>query len=116
MAQLAAVGSTTIYDRNGKVLYVAPKANGVNIYLPYNNISDLVKKATVSTEDRTFFSSSNIGLDWTSTARALLADVSSGGASQGGSTITQQLVKNLVLHNSQKALMRKINEAILRLV
>lgn len=113
VAQLAEVGSTTIYDRNGNVLYVAPKANGVNIYLPYNNISIWVKRATVSTEDRTFFDSSNIGLDWTSTIRALLADVGSGGASEGASTITQQLVKNLVLHNNQKKLMRKINEAIL---
>lgn len=113
VARLAEVGSTTIYDRNGKVLYVAPKANGVNIYLPYNQISDLVKKATVSTEDRTFFDATNIGIDWTSIARALLADVSAGGAAQGASTITQQLVKNLVLHDNQKALMRKIDEAIL---
>lgn len=105
--------STTFYDRNGKVLYIAPKANGINIYLNYNDISDLVKKATVSTEDRTFFDSSNIGIDWASTARAVLADVSKGGATQGGSTITQQLVKNLVLHDNQKALMRKVNEAIL---
>ncbi|HEX9036739.1 MAG TPA: transglycosylase domain-containing protein [Ktedonobacterales bacterium] len=114
VARLAEQGtSTTIYDRYGKVLYVAPKANGVNIYLKSQNISELVKKATVSTEDRTFFQSSNIGIDWASTARALLADVSKGGATQGGSTITQQLVKNLVLHDNQKALMRKINEAIL---
>ncbi len=113
VAQFAAIDSTTIYDRNGNVLYVAPKANGVNIYLNYNDISNLVKYATVSTEDRTFFDSSNIGIDWASTVRALLADLSKGGATQGGSTITQQLVKNLVLHDNQKALMRKINEAIL---
>jgi membrane peptidoglycan carboxypeptidase len=113
VAKLAKIDSTTIYDRNGQVLYVAPKANGVNIYLGYDEISNLIKYATVSTEDRTFFDTSNIGIDWTSTARALLADISKGGATQGGSTITQQLVKNLVLHDNQKALMRKINEAIL---
>ncbi|HEU0027579.1 MAG TPA: transglycosylase domain-containing protein [Ktedonobacterales bacterium] len=112
VARLAEVGSTTIYDRHGKVLYVAPKANGVNIYLKYDDISYLVDKATVSTEDRTFFDSSNIGIDVGGTLRAVLADVTKG-QSQGGSTITQQLVKNLVLHDNQKALVRKINEAIL---
>lgn len=118
-AQIAAVAAeanqpyTTFYDRNGNVIYTMPKAGDVNVYLPYNSLSDIVKHETVSTEDRTFFDSTNIGIDWTSTARALLADISSGGASQGGSTITQQLVKNLVIDNNQKSIIRKIDEGIL---
>ncbi|HEX8996320.1 MAG TPA: transglycosylase domain-containing protein [Ktedonobacterales bacterium] len=119
VASSAAVGSTTIYDRNGNVLYTVPKATGVNIYLSYGNgpdqgdISSKVINATVATEDHTFWDATNIGIDWTSIFRSLLVDASSGGAAQGGSTITQQLVKNLVLHDRTKAIQRKINEAIL---
>ncbi|HEX8981991.1 MAG TPA: transglycosylase domain-containing protein [Ktedonobacterales bacterium] len=115
VASSAEVGSTTIYDRNGAVLYTVPKSTGVNIYLDYQNqdFNQKVVDATVATEDHTFWDSTNIGIDWTSIFRALLANASSGSAAQGGSTITQQLVKNLVLHDTSKALQRKINEAIL---
>ena len=115
VASAAAVGSTTIYDRNGNILYTVPKSTGVNIYLSYknNDIGQKVIDATVATEDHTFWDATNIGIDWTSIFRSLLVDASSGSAAQGGSTITQQLVKNLVLHDTAKALQRKINEAIL---
>ncbi|HET9110269.1 MAG TPA: transglycosylase domain-containing protein, partial [Ktedonobacterales bacterium] len=115
VAASAAVGSTTIYDRNGNILYTVPKSTGVNIYLNYqnNDIGQKVIDATVATEDHTFWDSTNIGIDWTSIFRSLLVDASSGSTAQGGSTITQQLVKNLVLHDTAKALQRKINEAIL---
>ncbi|HEX8733669.1 MAG TPA: transglycosylase domain-containing protein, partial [Ktedonobacterales bacterium] len=115
VASSAELGSTTIYDRNGNVLYTVPKSTGVNIYLSYkqNDIGDNVMNATVATEDHTFWDATNIGIDWTSIFRSLLVDAGSGSASQGGSTITQQLVKNLVLHDTAKALQRKINEAIL---
>jgi membrane peptidoglycan carboxypeptidase len=115
VASSAAVGSTTIYDRNGSVLYTVPKSTGVNIYLDYNqhDIGDKVINATVATEDHTFWDAANIGIDWTSIFRSLLVDAGSGSATQGGSTITQQLVKNLVLHDTSKAIQRKINEAIL---
>lgn len=115
VASAAETGSTTIYDRNGNILYTVPKSTGVNIYLSYyqNDFSQKMMAATVATEDHTFWDSTNIGIDWTSIFRALLANASSGSAAQGGSTITQQLVKNLVLHDTSKALQRKINEAIL---
>ncbi len=115
VADSAALGSTTIYDRNGNILYTVPKSTGVNIYLRYDqgDIGTKVADATVATEDHTFWDSTNIGIDWTSIFRSLLADAGSGSASQGGSTITQQLVKNLVLHDTSKAIQRKINEAIL---
>jgi membrane peptidoglycan carboxypeptidase len=119
VASSAQLGSTTIYDRNGNILYTVPKSTGVNIYLSYGgggvngDISPDVVKATVDTEDHTFWDATNIGIDWTSIFRSLLVDAGSGSAAQGGSTITQQLVKNLVLHDTSKALQRKINEAIL---
>ena len=53
-------------------------------------------------------------MDFQGTARALLADVTHGGAAdQGGSTITQQLVKRLILHDPSKQVQRKLNEMIL---
>ena len=81
-------------------------------YNSLQDISPLVQWATIDTEDRTFYS--NPGLDIVGTLRALLADVHSGGAAtQGGSGITQQLVKIAVLYDASKALQRKINEAII---
>lgn len=106
--------STVIYDRNGQVIYRANAAHGgQNIYVPLNQISSTLQNATIAIEDHTFYSSSNIGIDFTSTLRALTIDINKSSAAQGGSTITQQLVKNAVLHDQSKALQRKINEAIL---
>ena len=106
--------STVIYDRNGQELYTKPRDTGINIYVPLSQISPLLAKATIDTEDHTFYSPSNVGIDFYGTIRAAVADLSHGGnAQQGGSTITQQLVKNLVLHDTSKAIQRKLNEAIL---
>jgi len=75
--------------------------------------SKWVHAATTAAEDRSFWT--NDGLDYTSIARAALADASAGGkAVQGASTITQQLVRNLYL-NDNKTLKRKITEACLSL-
>ncbi len=115
VASSAALGSTTIYDRNGNILYTVPKSTGVNIYLRYDqgDIGQKVSDATVATEDHTFWDSTNIGIDWSSILRSGLTDANSGSAAQGGSTITQQLVKRLVLNDPSKTVQRKINEAIL---
>ncbi len=105
--------NSTIYDRKGKVIAVV-KSNdsSYKFYNSLQDISPLVQWATIDTEDRTFYS--NPGLDIVGTLRALLADVHSGGAAtQGGSGITQQLVKIAVLDDASKALQRKINEAII---
>jgi membrane peptidoglycan carboxypeptidase len=104
--------STEIFDRNGQLLYALQRNTGFQFNVPYNLISPTVIEATVAVEDRTFFS--NAGFDLYGTARALYADLTHGGsAQQGGSTITQQLVKQLVLQNDDKNLSRKLDEAIL---
>ncbi len=106
--------STVIYDRNGQVIYRANGANGgQSIYVPLRQIGQTLQNATIAIEDHSFYSPSDIGINFTSTLRALTIDAGSGSAAQGGSTITQQLVKNAVLHDQSKALQRKINEAIL---
>jgi membrane peptidoglycan carboxypeptidase len=107
-----AAQSTQIFDRNGILLYAVQSQNGFQFNVPYSHISDLVKQATIDTEDRSFWS--NGGIDVARTLSALYTDLSHGGAAdQGASTITQQLVKTLVLHNSEKAVDRKLHEAIL---
>ena len=73
-------------------------------------ISPVMRKAIVDTEDRRFYE--NNGIDYIGILRALKSDVSSGGYAQGGSTIEQQLVRNLYL-TPQQSLSRKIDEACL---
>jgi len=67
--------------------------------------------ATVAVEDRRFYSHG--GVDYLAIARALLRDVSAGKVVQGGSTITQQLVRNLYIGGNQRTFARKVKEACL---
>jgi penicillin-binding protein 1A len=74
------------------------------------DIPAILKQAVVAAEDRRFYSHG--GFDIRGTMRALLADIRGGGVSQGGSTITQQLVKN-TLTGGERSISRKIREAVL---
>ena len=103
--------NSIIYDRNGNKIYQANNNSNYQIYVPLAQISEKLQAATIDTEDHSFYS--NNGIDLYGTLRAALADVQAGGAAQGGSTITQQLVKNIVLDDSSQNLQRKLNEAIL---
>jgi membrane peptidoglycan carboxypeptidase len=106
--------NTVIYDRNGQILYTVRSDSGYNYYVPLSQIGQTIQDATLDTEDHSFYSPTNIGVDFQGTLRALLADATHGGAAdQGGSTITQQLVKRLILHDPSKQVQRKLNEMIL---
>src|SRR6266480_1880644 len=72
-------------------------------------IPNLLKRATVAIEDEHFYEHG--GVDPTAILRALVADVKAGSAVQGGSTITQQLVRNLYIAHPQDNFKRKIEEA-----
>lgn len=72
-------------------------------------LPDALVQATLATEDRRFYS--HIGVDFIGTTRALVSNMR-GNALEGGSTITQQLAKNLFL-TSEQTITRKINEAFL---
>ena len=111
LASLRNKANSTIYDRNGTVIYQANSNGTYQTYVPLSGISERLQAATIDTEDHTFYS--NSGIDLYGTLRAALADVQAGGAAQGGSTITQQLVKNIVLDDSSQSFQRKLNEAIL---
>src|SRR6202040_2667107 len=71
---------------------------------------DHLIKATLATEDRRFYD--HFGIDIAGTARALVTNAQAGGVRQGGSSITQQLAKNLFLNN-ERTIERKVKEAFL---
>ncbi len=84
------------------------KANAV----PIDELPDHFVKAVLATEDRRFFE--HWGIDFLGLARALSTNARAGGVVQGGSTLTQQLAKNVFLSN-ERSLERKVNEAFLAL-
>ncbi|HHD92485.1 MAG TPA: penicillin-binding protein, partial [Candidatus Portnoybacteria bacterium] len=103
--------STRIYDRTGKVLLYEIYGNkGKSTYINSNQISDYLKKATVATEDAQFYS--HFGIDFRGILRAIYYDLIKHRIVQGGSTITQQFVKNYYL-SPKRTIVRKIKEAIL---
>lgn len=80
--------------------------------IPIDDMPDHLIKAVLATEDRRFFE--HIGIDFIGLLRALNENARAGGVVQGGSTLTQQLAKNLFLTN-ERSLERKIKEAFLAL-
>jgi membrane peptidoglycan carboxypeptidase len=101
--------STHIYDRTGEhLLYTLENERRELITL--GEIPATMQAATVSIEDKSFWT--NPGIDVGGILRALNANLAKGGISQGGSTITQQLIKQRLL-GDEPTLTRKIKEAIL---
>ncbi len=97
-----------IYDRNGKDLTSGAGIRYWTVKAP--QIPKVLKDAVVAVEDRRFYS--HHGVDVVGIFRALWVNLRKGGISQGGSTITQQLAKNLFL-TPQRTFKRKIQELIL---
>ncbi len=100
---------SVIYAANGSVMATL-RSSLYRQPVTLARISPILVKAVLDTEDHAFWDHG--GLDIEATARALLADVNAGAAVQGGSTIAQQLVKNIYL-TDQKTLSRKVREAVL---
>ncbi len=80
------------------------------VWVPLSEMPDYVWKAFIASEDRRFFD--HQGVDPLGIARALLVNLQGGKTSQGGSTITQQLVKNLLV-GKERSYRRKLREAVL---
>src|SRR5271166_6305345 len=80
--------------------------------IPFEDLPDYFVKAVIATEDRRFYS--HFGIDVIGTIRALTVNAKAEGVVQGGSSITQQLAKNLFLTN-ERSIERKIKEAYLAL-
>src|SRR5579872_2493875 len=102
--------STKIYDRTGKILLYDIFQNKKRTVIPFDSISPYIKQATLSIEDKNFYSHGGIVIS--SIIRSILVNLTSLSLSQGGSTITQQVVKNTLLTND-KSPIRKLKEWIL---
>lgn len=101
--------SSLVYGANGSLIGVLPAVEN-RTAVARNAISPWMPKATVAIEDRRFYRHG--GIDPLGILRAFVADVSAGHIVQGGSTITQELVRNLYLSH-EKTLQRKVVEACL---
>jgi penicillin-binding protein 1C len=109
--------TTKIYDRTGQVLLmeVIDPRRGDRTLLPLEQIPEDFRNATIALEDKTFYS--NPGIDPTGIVRAFLLNLQGKGV-QGGSSITVQLVKNILIPEEERyqiSYARKIKEAILAL-
>lgn len=104
--------STKIYDRTGEVLLYDIFQDQKRTIIPFDQISPYIKQATMAIEDQDFYTHN--GIKPTSFVRAILVNLTSLSYSQGGSTITQQVIKKTVL-SDDKTPTRKIKEWILAL-
>jgi penicillin-binding protein 1A len=102
-------GSTSkIYAADGHLLgYV--QSNEIRTPVAWRDMPAILRNATVAIEDQRFYHHG--GVDYESIVRAAIRDITSGKALQGGSTITQQLVRNLYIRSPKRDLKRKIREA-----
>jgi penicillin-binding protein 1A len=102
--------AVTFLDRYGNE--IGSRGIKHNDSIPLSEFPDSLIKATLATEDRRFYE--HFGIDIPGTMRALVTNTQAGGVRQGGSSITQQLAKNLFLTN-ERTIERKVKEAFLAL-
>ncbi|TMF73274.1 MAG: hypothetical protein E6H85_06845 [Chloroflexi bacterium] len=105
-----AAGDVMVLDRNGKLIEDWSPAGHYHVTLTLKEMGSYAPKAVLAAEDRNFYNHGAV--DPLSTARAAWVDITSGGLHQGGSTITQQLVK-IQLLTPQKSITRKVQEIVL---
>jgi penicillin-binding protein 1A len=107
---IALGANSFLFAGDGSLLGVVPsKTNRQPLEL--TDISPWLPKATIAIEDRRFYEHG--ALDFKGIARALYTDLNAGRVVEGGSTITQELVRNLYIGDSQRTLARKLREACL---
>ncbi len=99
----------TLLDQDGKPFFEFNHPKSIT-YVPIANIPQALQNAVISSEDRNFYT--NQGFSLQGIFRAFFVDIFSGSIQQGGSTITQELVKNSLL-NSSRNFLRKYQEVVL---
>lgn len=113
-ARAAQFKTTEILDREGNLLWEIIDPNGGRrTTVPLAQISESLVQATVATEDRNFYE--NVGVDFIGIVRALYLNLSEGEIVSGGSTITQQLARLVLLpeESTERTYTRKMREAVL---
>jgi penicillin-binding protein 2A len=110
-SQLAVGSPSTIYDVNNQLVTTLTQQKSDPV--EYKDIPPMLINAVIATEDRRF--NEHTGVDFISIGRALVKDVVNRSAVEGGSTITQQLAKNILFDHPQKTLFRKATELSLAL-
>jgi len=105
------LGPSTVFDRDGQAIYRF-RAEIERRPIPLAAISPHLRNAVIATEDHRFFD--HQGVDPFSVVRAVVRNVATGSITQGGSTLTQQYVKNVYV-GSDRSLYRKIREAVVSL-
>jgi penicillin-binding protein 1C len=106
--------SVKITDRSGRLLYeIIPTEGGRNAALSVENLPQCIKDATIAVEDKSFYQ--NPGVDVAGIIRAVWINLRGGETLSGGSTITQQVARTLLLSDekSQRTLRRKLRETVL---
>lgn len=107
--------SIRITDRYGRLLYeVIGESAGRNTVVPLEKIPPACRQATIATEDASFYT--NPGVDLRGIVRAVWINLQGGEVLSGGSTITQQVARNLLLdpqERAERSLTRKLRESIL---
>lgn len=104
--------SSKILDRTGEVVLYDIHQSVRRTEIPLSEMGDTIKNATLAIEDENFYTHN--GIRPTSIVRAMIVNIREGSFSQGGSTITQQIIKNTLL-NTDKTVTRKIKEWVLAL-
>lgn len=104
--------STKIYDRTGEILLYEIHGDERRTIVPLQDVPKAMRDATIAAEDVNFYQ--HIGLDWRGIIRAFFVNLRDLEISQGGSTITQQLVKKAIL-SDERTPTRKAKEALLAL-
>ncbi len=108
-----AAGDVIVLDRNGKLIEDWSPAGHYHVTMTLQQMGPYAPKAVLAAEDRNFYNHGAV--DPASIARAAWVDVTSRGVNQGGSTITQQLVK-IQLLTPERSISRKIQEVVLAIV
>ncbi len=111
LSQIRVDQSVKLYDRTGQVLLYDLSNNNIQrTSVPISQVSPNIQDAIISIEDPNFYSHG--GIELRAILRAIYVDITNVGLDQGGSTITQQVIKNTVL-TSDKSPIRKLKEWIL---
>lgn len=105
------VAATQVFDSNGQLLAKLFEEN--RIVVSINNISPYMAQAIIANEDSRFYD--HIGIDPMGILRAVIVNLRAGSLVEGGSTLTQQLAKNMFL-TQERTFTRKIKEALLAII